>query len=110
MSAIEQFAEQLAAEAVQRVRSWRSWATFVCLDGGKPQGTDAELQLAVCKRWDAEVEALEAQRDALVQALTQLLERYTQLVNCGDCGFWDPETEPDVIAARAALQSATGQE
>ncbi len=24
-------------------------------------------------------------------------------VNCGDCGRWDPEAVPQVIAARAAL-------
>lgn len=37
------------------------------------------------------------------QALANLLDRYVGLVNCGDCGFWNPETEPEVIAARAAL-------
>lgn len=41
--------------------------------------------------------------DALVSALAGLLERYTSLVNCGDCGNWDPETEDEVKAARAAL-------
>jgi hypothetical protein len=45
--------------------------------------------------------------DELVKALTGLLERYTSLVNCGDCGNWDPETEDDVIAARAALMSVS---
>lgn len=46
--------------------------------------------------------------DALVEALRGLLDRYTALVNCGDCGDWDPETEPEVIAARAALAKAEG--
>ena len=36
-------------------------------------------------------------------ALARLLDRYVSLVNCGDCGNWNPETETEVIAARAAL-------
>lgn len=43
----------------------------------------------------------------IYQALTALVERYTSLVNCGDCGFWNPETDAEVIAARAALAKAT---
>ena len=31
------------------------------------------------------------------------LESYIKLVNSGDCGNWDPELEPQVIALRAAL-------
>lgn len=37
-------------------------------------------------------------------ALEGLLNHYTALVNSGDCGNWDPETEPQVIAARKALK------
>jgi hypothetical protein len=37
-------------------------------------------------------------------ALSGLLKRYTSLVNSGDCGNWNPEEEPEVIAARAALK------
>jgi hypothetical protein len=36
-------------------------------------------------------------------ALAQLLTRYTELVNSGDCGNWNPETELEVRDARAAL-------
>lgn len=39
----------------------------------------------------------------LREALEGLLERYTELVNCGDCGFWNPEEEDAVKFARAAL-------
>lgn len=46
----------------------------------------------------------------LLEALTRLLDRYTGLVNCGDCGFWDPETEDEVIAARAAISKALGEQ
>lgn len=44
---------------------------------------------------------------ALVEALTDMLDRYLSLVNCGDCGHWDPEAEPHVIAARVVLAGAT---
>lgn len=37
------------------------------------------------------------------EALRALLEHYVQLVNCGDCGNWNPEEEAVVIAARVAL-------
>ena len=36
-------------------------------------------------------------------ALANLLERYVSLVNCGDCGNWNPEEEPVVIEARRLL-------
>lgn len=47
--------------------------------------------------------------EALAAALRELLDRYTDLVNCGDCGSWDPEKEHQVIAARAALALADGK-
>lgn len=40
---------------------------------------------------------------ALTVASVALLERYVELVNCGDCGNWNPETEEQVIAMRAEL-------
>jgi hypothetical protein len=42
---------------------------------------------------------------ALAEALETFVAEYVALVNSGDAGFWDPETEPKVIAARAALAS-----
>ena len=51
----------------------------------------------------AELLCLGERADTLSQALTGLLDRYTALVNCGDCGNWDPESEDEVKAARAAL-------
>jgi hypothetical protein len=44
----------------------------------------------------------------LFTALECLLEHYTQLVNCGDCGNWDPKTEQPVVDAFAALSRARG--
>jgi hypothetical protein len=47
---------------------------------------------------------LEAQVMALRAALKGITDRYVGLVNCGDCGNWDPESEPQVVAARAAMK------
>lgn len=44
----------------------------------------------------------------LYEALSWLIEIYTGLVNCGDCGSWDPGTEEPVKASRAALAKACG--
>lgn len=45
----------------------------------------------------------------LYAALETTLNRYVELAASGDCGHWDPETEPHVIAARAALAKARGE-
>lgn len=44
-----------------------------------------------------------------VAALKGLMEKYRALVNSGDCGHWDVEKEPEIIAARAAIAEAEGQ-
>jgi len=43
----------------------------------------------------------------LLEALQELLDDYTGLVNSGDCGNWNPEEDPGVIKARAAIREAT---
>lgn len=50
-----------------------------------------------------EVAERDARITALEAALVGLLEHYINLANSGDAGFWDPEKEPVVINARAAL-------
>jgi hypothetical protein len=45
--------------------------------------------------------------DALVKALNGMVEMYADMVNSGDCGFWDPEKVKEVIAARGALSLAS---
>ena len=45
----------------------------------------------------------------LVAALREITERYVDLVNSGDCGFWEPEDEKPVKAARVALAKAGRQ-
>jgi len=51
----------------------------------------------------ARIFALELRECALELALEELLETYCELVNCGDCGSWDPETDSEVISAREVL-------
>lgn len=46
----------------------------------------------------------------LETALTETLNEYVRLADSGDCGFWNPEEEDHVIAARAALESSKGDE
>lgn len=41
--------------------------------------------------------------EKLQAALQATLDSYTELVNCGDCGNWDCETEQHVIQARSLL-------
>ena len=56
-----------------------------------------------CKSWD-----MRKQMDRMKAALGKLLDHYTTLINSGDAGFWDPEEEPEVIEARAALENRHG--
>lgn len=51
----------------------------------------------------ARISQLERENRELAAALRAMLDRYVSLVECGDCGNWDAEKEPQVIAARAAL-------
>jgi len=44
----------------------------------------------------------------LLAALDELLTSYVSLVNSGDAGSWNPETDAEVKAARAAIAKATG--
>ncbi len=66
--------------------------------------TDFRLR-AYCLALGA-VAARDHHYDAMMRALEGMLDRYTALVNCGDCGNWNPEEEDEVIAARAALAGA----
>lgn len=52
----------------------------------------------------AEIEKWRNMAGELGSRLDSLLNRYTGLVNCGDCGTWDPEEEPVVKNARASIE------
>lgn len=49
------------------------------------------------------VRALEGRVEELTASLTHILDHYVALASSGDCGRWDPETEDEVIEARAVL-------
>lgn len=51
----------------------------------------------------------ETYRPAL-DALRACLQWIVETINSGDCGFWDPETEPVVQQTRAVLMSFNKKE
>lgn len=63
----------------------------------------------MCDSAAAEIERNRESIAELVGAVNVMLERYTELVNCGDCGNWNPETEVQVIQCRAAIAKHTGE-
>jgi hypothetical protein len=81
-----------------RLNGTAKYESLVTMNGGRIGDIDYGHGAEIAKRCNA--------HERLVEALTTLLERHTSLVNCGDCGNWNPETEDEVIAARAALQIA----
>lgn len=54
----------------------------------------------------AAIAALQTENESLRRALEDMTRRYVDLAGSGDCGFWDPEAEEEVIAARAALEES----
>ena len=46
----------------------------------------------------------------LLEALEGITKHYVDLVNSGDCGFWNPEEKLFVMDARAAIRKATGHD
>lgn len=79
---------------------------FEALSVGTPNGQMALIPLDESNRANAN---LIAAAPELLEALEGMLDRYTGLVNCGDCGSWDPESEVEVIDARKAITRAKGQ-
>jgi len=71
--------------------------------------------IALCHYEKTEMTATETKANArliasapeLLAALQAILNRYIDLAGSGDCGNWNPETEPQVIQARAAIAKAT---
>lgn len=45
----------------------------------------------------------------MLDALEGILAHYVALAESGDAGFWNPEMEPQVLAARAAIKKARGE-
>ncbi len=45
----------------------------------------------------------------LLEALRMMTSHYCNLVRSGDAGNWEPDAEPEVMQARAAIAKAEGQ-
>lgn len=48
-------------------------------------------------------ELMDMRINVLTVALTRLLDRYVEIAESGDAGYWDPEAQPEVRLARRAL-------
>ncbi len=82
-----------------------------------PNACDGIRQIALVTQGDYEIPHYgEAEANArliaaapeLLAALDELLASYVSLVNSGDAGSWNPETDAEVKAARAAIAKAKG--
>lgn len=94
---------QEASVELQRHRDhWRGYAygkrdrPLDFLDGNM---VDADRPPTMVER----AHAAEARVAVLEKALSATLDQYVSMALSGDCGFWDPEEEHHVIAARGAL-------
>lgn len=73
-------------------------------------GKNVEFHIELPNGTSAEANArLIAAAPDLLDALHGMLKRYTELVNCGDCGHWNPEEEQPVINGRNAIAKATSE-
>lgn len=68
-----------------------------------------DLELAILRHMEHHIKKSDLrwidQNNRLRAALSGLVDHYVEMVNSGDCGFWDPETDDEIIAARAALSA-----
>lgn len=93
-----------------------SWSDQICENlGGDTPTIRANIAL-ICEAGTVATETgltprqLADQRAELLEALRQIVTRYVELVNSGDCGSWNPENELEVMDARAAIAKATGEQ
>lgn len=78
----------------ERVCWFGQSANYEPTEGDEPSEADARLMVAASE---------------LLEALRLFVDEYTELVNSGDAGRWDPEEERKVIVARAAIAKAEGR-
>jgi len=65
-----------------------------------------EMDIAMTK---FKIDDIENQRNDLLEALEEITKMYCDMINSGDCGNWNPETDKEVIKARAAIAAARGE-
>lgn len=59
---------------------------------------------------ESRITRLESDVATLREQLAVMTKHYVQLAGSGDCGFWDPEEEQEVIDAREALSRISGED
>lgn len=88
---------------------WKERTSFEVCSCAFARQMEREIALASdaltrCNKWIEGAKPLLERGGESERALENLLKRYVDLVNCGDCGNWNPETEQEVIEARRVLQ------
>lgn len=89
----------MTPELLTRLRSWLS---------ADESQYECRLSVNEVREIVGALEAKDADITRLSTALERLVTRHADLVESGDCGFWDVETEPEMIEARAALDALDG--
>lgn len=92
-------------------RPWRDHGGEVVGDVGSDVETVIAVDIGdlpddVAKANTALIVKAVNERGELIAALRAITDHYVTLINSGDYGFWNPEEEAEVIAARAALAKA----
>lgn len=86
------------------------WCVAATIDGAQHVIVEAFGRVADHVRPNAEANArLISAAPDMAEALQGFLDHYVAMVNSGDCGFWNPEDETHVKAARSALAKARGE-
>jgi hypothetical protein len=66
-------------------------------------GTESTPALVKIARLEMVIEDRDREIERLREGSIGLLDHYTGMINSGDCGNWDPESDEPVIRLRAAL-------
>lgn len=74
-----------------------------CLPGQYDSTKWCSEAASICNSLNSRASLVE-EVERLREALAALVNEYVELVKSGDCGFWGPEKEDEVIAARKALE------
>ncbi|MBN3822319.1 hypothetical protein G3O00_01630 [Burkholderia sp. Ac-20384] len=104
VAAAKRHAAEEAAEAARREEAARHRAEQEKADRAKHAA--AEIEASKRRVHEQEQAAIRDAAPAMLEALENLLDRYVGLASSGDAGNWDFESEPQVIAARAAIALA----
>lgn len=80
-----------------------------CVNACEGLSTDLLERFGLASAFGTELLEMEKQRDQLLEALEGMVNMYTAFVNSGDAGHWNPESDKEVITARAAIATAKEQ-